>query len=297
MSLAQPAYPRTVTQALVLARLQSGMSQAAVASLPGYPSRQTIHRWTRADPVFALNMAEARAWGLGERRGRAIAAGSYDAARAEALLLAIRRGTALRDLVRLPEGPNRQRLNAWKRQRPDFARALVDSARFARDQPRRAWAKFDQAVADQVVLRVSKGETVPQVARDPAMPGETALRRWRRRRPDFDTVLQIAKGAGHRRRMQQRCACTPRLTRAIAHHIIHGGSLRSAARAVPGAPHHVTLYGWVRHRRDFAAEMAAAANFRDTTLQDRLLECDAQDPALRQRLGQLSGGAKRGRSP
>ena len=297
MSVAKPAYPRAAIQALVLARLQSGMSHTAVASLPGYPSRQTVHRWARADPVFALNLAQVGAWGLGERRGQAIAAAGYDASRAEAFLLAVRRGTAVRALVRLPDEPNRQRLDAWKRQRPDFAQALTDAASFAREHPRRAWARFDQAVADQVVVRVSKGETIPQVATDPALPGETALRRWRRRWPDFDTVLKIAKGAGHRRRMRQRCTCTPRLTKAIAHHIVLGGSLRSAATAVPGAPHHVTLYGWVRRRPEFAAEMAAAAAFRDTTLQDRLMECDAQDPALRQRLGQLNGGAKPARSP
>jgi hypothetical protein len=199
----------------------------------------------------------------------------------------------VRDLVKRPEWPNRERLDAWKRERPDFAQAIVAAAQFAREQRDRAWAKFDQDVADRIVLRVSKGETVPQVARDPKMPGETALRRWRRRRPDFDTVLKMAKLAGHRRRMRARCACTPELTEAIAHHIIHGGSLRSATQAVPGAPHPVTLYGWVRRHPDFAAEMAAAARFRDDMLRDRLLESEGQDGALRRRLGQLSGGAKR----
>jgi hypothetical protein len=287
------AYPRAAMQAQVLARLESGMTLATVASLPGYPSRQTIHRWAKADPIFAQNLAYARAWAAGERRGWAIAAEGYDAARAEAFLLAVRRGAAVRDLVKMPEWPNRDRLDAWKRERPEFAPALAKAARFAREERDRAWAKFDQDVADRVVLRVSKGETVPQVARDPTMPGETALRRWRRRRPEFDTVLKMAKLAGHRRRMAKRCACTPELTEAIAHHIIHGGSLRSAAQTVPGAPHHVTLYGWARRRPDFAAEMAAAARFRDTMLLDRILESDARDGPLRQRLGQLSGGAKR----
>jgi hypothetical protein len=287
------AYPRDQMQAQVLARVELGMSQAAVASLPGYPSRQTIHRWANEDPIFAQNLIYARAWAAGERRGRTIAAQSYDAGRAEAFLLAVRRGAAVRDLVKLREWPNRDRLDAWKRERPEFAQAIVAAARFAREERDRAWAKFDQDVADRVVLRVSKGETVPQVARDPNMPGETALRRWRRRRPDFDTVLKMAKLAGHRRRMHGRCACTPELTEAIADHIIHGGSLRSAAQSVPGAPHPVTLYGWVRRRPDFAAEMAAAAHFRDTMLLDRLLDSEGRDAALRQRLGQLSGGAKR----
>ena len=287
------AYPRAQMQAQVLAAVERGMTQATMASLPGYPHRQTIHRWAKADPIFAQNLAYARAWAAGERRGRTIAAQGYDPVRAEALLLAVRRGAAVRDLVRMPEWPNRDRLNAWKRERPEFAQAILAAARFAREERDRAWAKFDQAVAGKVLLRVSKGETVPQVSRDPQMPGETALRRWRRRRPDFDTVLKIAKLAGHRRRMRGRCACTPELTEAIAIHIIHGGSLRSAAQTVPGAPHHVTLYGWVRRRPDFAAEMAAAVQFRDDMLIERILESEGRDAALRQRLGQLSGGAKR----
>lgn len=292
MRLPPFAYPRAAMQAQVIAVIERGMRQAVMASLPSYPSRQTIYRWARADPGFAQNLAIARAWAAGERRGRAIAAGAYDPTRAEAFLLAVRRGTPVRALVRRPEWPSRERLNAWKRERPDFAKALADAALFARDGRDPDWTRFDQAVADQVVLRLSKGETVPQLSRDPHMPGETALRRWRRRYPEFDTVLKIAKGAGHRRRMQNRSACTPALTEAIAHHIIHGGSLRSAARSVANAPHHVTLYAWTRRHRDFATEIAAAKRFRDDMLVDRILDSDAGDAALRQRLGQLSGGAR-----
>jgi hypothetical protein len=51
------AYPRAAMQAQVLARVERGMALAAVASLPEYPSRQTIHRWAKADPIFAQNLA------------------------------------------------------------------------------------------------------------------------------------------------------------------------------------------------------------------------------------------------
>lgn len=286
------AYPRAAMQAQVIAAIERGMPQAVMASLPSYPTRQTIRRWAKADPGFAQNLAIARAWAAGERRGRAIAAHSYDPARAEAFLLEVRRGTPVRTLVKRAEWPNRDRLDVWKHQRPDFAKAIVDAAQFARDGRDPDWTRFDQTVADQVVLRLSKGETVPQISRDPHMPGETALRRWRRRYPHFDTVLKIAKGAGHRRRMQGRSACTTALTEAIAHHIIHGGSLRSAAQSVANAPHHVTLYAWTRRHRDFAAEIARAKRFRDDMLIDRILDGGARDTSLRQRLGQLTGGAR-----
>ncbi len=286
------AYPRAALQAQVLARLQSGMTTRAVAGLPGYPSRQTLHRWAAADPGFAQALAWTRALSAGERQGWALAAQGFDEVRAEAFLLAVRRGTPVRELVKRPEGPSRDRLDAWKRARPEFAAALAQSARFAREVHTPAWATFDQTVADRIVLRLSKGETVRQVAADPDLPGETALRRWRRRHPEFNTVLNLAKGSGHRRRMQARSACTPALTEAIAHHIIHGGSLRSAAQAVPGAPHRVTLYGWIRRHRAFAEEIARAKAFRDDMLVDRIIDADGRDGALRQRLGQVSGGAK-----
>jgi hypothetical protein len=87
-------------------------------------------------------------------------------------------------------------------------------------------------------------------------------------------------------------------------HIRRGGSLHSAAKVVPGAPHHVTLYGRVRNNAEFAREVEWAKRERDELMLDAALdmvwdatpETAAADQArfalMRQRFGQVSGGAK-----
>src|SRR5258708_7475202 len=147
------AYPRAEMQARVIERLEAGMSLTLLGQQPGFPSRQTLLRWTKYDPNFAFQMRQARTWGQGQRRS-ALAGPIYDAAHAEAFLLAIRRGETMAALMARPEWPNRALLNRWKRERPEFARALTASIRFARDLkgPRRP---FDRSVADQIIVRVS----------------------------------------------------------------------------------------------------------------------------------------------
>jgi len=152
---------------------------------------------------------------------------------------------------------------------------------------------------------VAGGEALPDLVKDPTMPGERALDRWRRRQPEFKAGLKAAHLMGHRRRMAAQSACTPALTQAIVAHILRGGSLHSAARAVRGAPHHVTLYGWMRRRPAFAQEIAWACVARDERLLDLgLIMAGAASPgaaagdqgrlaALRKRVGQLRGGHRR----
>jgi hypothetical protein len=300
------AYPRAETQARVLERVEAGWTLDRLEALPGLPSRQTLYRWQKADPEFARRLAAAQAWRKGERRARLNAAGTFDAARAEAFLLRVRRGEAVRDLVRTPGQPHRDILNRWRAERPDFAEALEAAVRFSFEQRPLAWL-FDQGVADEIVRRVYRGEPLPSVMKDPQMPGREALRRWRRARPDFVAALKMAQLGGHRRRMRARRRCTPELAEAIMAHIRGGGSLHSAARVVPGAPHHVTLYGWVRTNSEFAREVEWANLERDERMMDLALDMGreatpltvkadaARFAALRQRLGRLSGGASRSR--
>ena len=298
-------YPRAEMQAQVVARVEAGLTLDQVGAVPGCPSRYTLHRWARADAAFARQLKFAQAWARGVRRERKNQAELYDAARAEAFLLAVRRGAAVRDLVRRPEWPNRDGLNLWKRLRPDFAAELAAAARFARSMRPLAWP-FDQAVADELVRRVFHGETLRDLAKDPGLPGRAAIRRWRRLRPDFDAALRSAWRPAFRRTMQTRGGCTDRLTAAIAAHIRRGGSLRSAARVVPGAPHRGTLYLWMQRKPDFSAAIEDANTQRDDLLLDQaLMIAEAVTPAsvaadaprlaaIRRRVGQLSGG-RRGR--
>jgi hypothetical protein len=297
------AYARAEMQAQVLARLEAGYTHTALAALHGYPSRATIHRWAREEPAFARRLAEARAWGRSLRRQAALSGRTYDEARAQALLLRVRRGERVVALTRTPGQPNREALDAWKRQRPDFAQALAEAVRFSRQERSRPWP-YDEAVADRLILRVIKGERLREVMKDPSMPGRTAIRRWRRLEPAFAGALKAAVRTGYRRRATPRPSlCTPQLAEAIAAHVLAGGSLFSASRA-PGMPHYMTLYHWRRRRPDFTRAIVAAEWARD----DRLMDCAlgvalASTPttadadratvaAMRLRLGQLGGGRR-----
>jgi hypothetical protein len=157
----------------------------------------------------------------------------------------------VRRLVRTPGLPNRARLDRWKAERPDFAAALAEAARFSREVKDRAWARYDPAAAEAVIVRVNAGETMASVCADPDLPGETALRRWRAREPDFARALRAAQRAGHRARMAGRVKLTPELSEEILVRMAYGASLRQVAMA-PGMPHYTTLMAWQRRDAGFA---------------------------------------------
>jgi hypothetical protein len=247
-----PAYPREAMQQRICAALEAGATLGRLAARPGWPSRQTVYRWSLDDPDFARRLQAARGW----RRGLGVQAGPvFDEALASAFLLRVRRGEAVRQLVREPGLPNRDRLNRWKRERPDFAAELEAAARFSQTLRPPAWARFDEAASDVIVARVASGLSLPRVLADPDLPGETAVRRWRAREPDFDKALRTAHRAGHRRRMSRRVKLTPDLFEHILERLVAGASLLQVSRD-PRMPHYVTLMAWRRRDPEFARMVA-----------------------------------------
>jgi hypothetical protein len=261
-----------------------------VEAAGGMPSRQTIIRWGRAEPAFAARMAEARGYGRA-RNGDAYGdPHAFDAGRAEAFLVRVRLGDAVRRLVRMDAHPGRETLNAWKARQPGFARDLEAAVAFARANRPLAW-RFDWPTADRIMVRVSRGEPLPEIWKDPTLPGRAAMARWRRREPRFDGALKVAMTCGHRRRMAARVGCTPRRTQRIVAHIAEGGSILSAARA-GRMPTAATLYRWVRTHRDFGDAVLQACIDREDWFADAV--CDAAE-AVRsdQATGATSAQARR----
>lgn len=266
----RPAYPRAETERRICEAVEAGVSLDDLASRPGFPSRLTMWRWMQASPEFAQRLNAARHWrDVGKAEAR-IAAGAFSAPLAEAFLLRVRRGEAVRDLVRQPGQPNRDLLNAWKRQRPDFARDLEAAIGFARELRPRRWERYDEAVADQVIVRLSRGEYLRALLADPALPSEKALRRWRRIWPEFDHAVAMARLAGLRARGRRRRKLTPELEAELIERILAGASLHAIAK-LPHMPHHVTLYGWLRRDRALRARVRDAERERDLMLMDRAL--------------------------
>ena len=245
-----PAYPRETMERRVCEAVEAGARLDAFDRRPGWPSRQTIWRWTKDSPSFARRLAEAQAW----RRGMEVSARPgpvYDEARAQAFLLAVRQGYEVNNLVRTPDHPNRELLDRWKRDRPDFTAELKAAIRFAAEERPQRWDRYDEAIADRVIVRLDKGEPMSSVLADPALPCKIILRRWRQRRPDFDAALRSAKLSGHRKRMAARRRLTPELYDEIAVRLTEGRSLRQVS-FLPGMPHVVTMYVWKRRDPDFA---------------------------------------------
>ena len=252
-----PAYPREEMMRRVCEAVEAGATLDGLAARAGWPSRQTVFRWAREDAAFAQRLGRARDW----RRGAKVSAQAgpvFDAGQAEALLLAVRRGTAIRDLVRTPGWPNRDRLNRWKAERPDFAAALAAAVRFAAEVGGGRRKAYDAAAADQIIVRVSRGEPLPQVLAEPGMPCRPVLRRWRRQRPDLDRAIRAASLAGLRNRLGGgRRARMAAVGERVVEMMSAGASLLQASKA-PGMPHYVTLMAWQRRDTDFAAQLAWA---------------------------------------
>jgi terminase small subunit-like protein len=264
-----PAYSRRADiETLICDRLAAGASLHQLEKEPGFPSRLTVYRWAQADAGFAERLKMARR----DRRITRCAnrdPGYYDDARAQAFLVRVRLGDAIRDLVRRPEWPDRDLLNSWKRQRPDFAEALAGAGRFAHQNRPLPW-RYDRDVADRIVARAHAGEPLPTLYADPALPGRQIIRRWRRKVPEFDYALRKATLGGHRRRMRKRSKCTDELTQEIADRIREGASLHSLSMT-PGMPHHVTMYGWLRTKREFREAVEQANRDRAHLLMDQAL--------------------------
>lgn len=286
--------------------LTQGLNLEQIAAAEGWPSRPTLRKWAREDP----NLAGLIAHGQNVRRQRN--RHPFDAPVAEKLLHRMRLGEPLSQLLRRPGFPHRRALNAWKQQSPTFAADLKAAKAFAdpsrrRYGRRRARMRFDQTVADRIMLAVLRGATLPQLGRDPSLPSHLGLERWRKADPEFDAALRSAMKYGHKARGRARAeaACSPHVAADIVRRIIAGASLHSLGNEA-GMPSSTSLYKWVRTRPEFAAAVARACAFRDQMLADEavaIADRMAADPRAAQRvlgaaskkLGQLNPhpGARR----
>ncbi len=67
---------------------------------------------------------------------------------------------------------------------PDDTKSTV-AAQVSRGRLRGALVKFNETVADQICGRMSEGETLRKVCRDPAMPARSTVYRWLSKNPAF----------------------------------------------------------------------------------------------------------------
>jgi hypothetical protein len=253
----------------VCERLRRGMTITAILAEDGMPDHRTLSRWAAADAGLRHELELAKA------EGRAIEAvfwrrQPFNAAVARDFLVQVRLGYRVGDLVREARFPNRETLDRWKAETPDFADALREAVRFARAE-RRDRHRYDEARGDRLIQRLHAGATLPETLGREGLPTALEVRLWRRARPDFDHAVEMALLGGHRRRSAARRKSTPRLTKIIVARILEGKSLRQVG-LMPDMPHYYTLYRWMRERPDFEKAVRQACLDRDDLLMDRVLE-------------------------
>ncbi|MDO9430079.1 MAG: hypothetical protein Q7T84_02135 [Phenylobacterium sp.] len=301
------AYRQTNPQARqqLLTRLAAGEPIMAVCAEPGVPSYASVYAWAKVEPGFAAELVLAR------RKGAFIRGGAFDEAKGQAVLTRLRAGEPITQILRDPATPSRRVYAYWRATQAPFAEEVYRlnqvraAARAQRGRDRRR--HFDLALADAIVVRVSRGQPLQALLNTAAgLPCRGVVARWRRMQPEFDQALRIAIRIG-RRRARMSGGCTPALTQLIADEIRQGESLSSLGRR-PDMPCAATLYAWVRKQPAFAAEIAQACDDREDWFTDQVMmladgpgelkDRYRQIAALKYRLGRLQNrpGAKRARA-
>ncbi|MDP3852545.1 hypothetical protein [Phenylobacterium sp.] len=252
------AYVRTHPEARqqLLDRVAAGELTSHVCAEPGMPSYASVYAWARADPFFAEALADAR------RRGDFRRWHALDEAKAGALLARLAAGEGIVSILRDPTMPSRRQYAYWRATQAPFQEAVwrlnqvtvVERARRGRAR----WRPFDQALADQIVVRVSRGEGLQAILNaGQGLPCRNVVIRWRKAQPQFAQALRIAVRVARRRRDQARAVCPDHLVEAICDGVAEGGTLNTVSR-LSGMPCAATLYAWMRTRPDFAQAVEQA---------------------------------------
>ena len=104
-------------------------------------------------------------------------------------------GETLLGICRDADMPARRTVNHWVRDNPAFAkmyhRAKVFGDRSGLGRP----SGYCPATAHEIAVRVSEGEALSDIARDPAMPAMRTIFHWQTARPEFAGMLEQARWA------------------------------------------------------------------------------------------------------
>lgn len=251
-------YAKTHPQARqqVLDRVAAGEHAAHVCAEPGMPSYGSVYAWARADPFFAEALADAR------RRGDFRRKCAFDEAKAADLLARLAAGEGIVSILRDPAMPSRRQYAYWRATQAPFQETVwrlnqVKAVERAR-RGRARWRRFDPALADQIVVRVSRGEGFEAMLNaGQGLPCRNVVIRWRKDQPEFDKALGIALRVARRRRDQARAVCPEHLVDAVCDAMAEGGTLNTVSR-LSGMPCAATLYAWMHTRPGFAEAVALA---------------------------------------
>lgn len=93
-----------------------------------------------------------------------------------------------------PRMPTKGTVSRWVAARPKFRERLDKARRAAGRYGASAHRSgFCEVTAQEIFLRLAGGETMVSICRDPEMPADTTISRWRRAEPEFDEALRVAR--------------------------------------------------------------------------------------------------------
>ena len=121
----------------------------------------------------------------------------------------------------------------------------------------RPWRRYLPHLGATIIARVTLGESLSEVCRDPEMPARSTVRAWTVAQPEFGRRLEAARlEGGHMVRGRKRVWC-PHIARLILHRLAEGMSLRKIC-AEEGMPCQGTVFNWLHEREDFARDYERA---------------------------------------
>lgn len=137
----------------------------------------------------------------------------YDPQVADEICSRVAKGQSLRSICSGDDGmPHRTTLPGWARAHPEFGRALQRAERTARTQVRvsdrikaeikRAAPKpkkggrpstYRRKIAETICRRLTEGETLISIVKDPAMPCYGTVYKWLKHAPEFEEMYVQAR--------------------------------------------------------------------------------------------------------
>ncbi len=130
--------------------------------------------------------------GAGGKRKKHRTPVRYSPELAARLCTRLARGELLYHIARSRGMPTPAAVSQWARDKPDFGEALLE-ARRAGGRPagtRGPAFTHSEALDDEIFERLCEGWSLTAIGRDPTMPSLSTLFYWRRRRPEFEEMVQ-----------------------------------------------------------------------------------------------------------
>ncbi len=129
------------------------------------------------------------------RLGRRQAPVRWSVALALRLCERVAAGELVYAICREPGMPTPEGIKKWALARPDFALALDEAKRAGGRPPGRRGgvSTYCEATAEEIFERLCEGESLTAIGRDPTMPSLSTIFYWRRRIPDFEATVRVAK--------------------------------------------------------------------------------------------------------